>query len=38
VHRNVVRFLCPLVADEADIANALAILDAAIAHATAAAD
>jgi 4-aminobutyrate aminotransferase/(S)-3-amino-2-methylpropionate transaminase len=38
VHRNVVRFLCPLVAEEADIADALAILDAAIAHATTAAD
>jgi 4-aminobutyrate aminotransferase/(S)-3-amino-2-methylpropionate transaminase len=37
VHRNVVRFLCPLVAEEADIADALAILDAAIAHATTAA-
>jgi 4-aminobutyrate aminotransferase/(S)-3-amino-2-methylpropionate transaminase len=38
VHRNVVRFLCPLVAEEADIADALAILDAAIAPATTAAD
>jgi 4-aminobutyrate aminotransferase / (S)-3-amino-2-methylpropionate transaminase / 5-aminovalerate transaminase len=36
VHRNVVRFLGPLVASEADVAEALAIMDAAIAGATAA--
>jgi hypothetical protein len=31
IHRNVLRFLAPLVSSEADIAEALAILDQAIA-------
>jgi 4-aminobutyrate aminotransferase/(S)-3-amino-2-methylpropionate transaminase len=36
LHRNVIRFLCPLVASDADIASALAILDAAFTSAAAA--
>ena len=35
VHRNVVRFLAPLTASEADVAEALAILTVAIERATA---
>ena len=31
VHRNVVRFLAPLTSSEADVGQALAILDAALA-------
>ncbi|SEE14737.1 4-aminobutyrate aminotransferase apoenzyme [Rhizobiales bacterium GAS188] len=36
VHRNVLRFLAPLVTSEADVADALAILDKAIAESAAA--